>query len=304
MENEDKKPSSCGLLILYNVFFRRRARSAPASPRRPSASPSAANADPLSGGNSHNSKRRRPGPDQPPATVAPKPAAASVAPNQPKWPSAGRGARPRTTGGISIELDSMIYDHQRAKGSSTLVRASSGNVMLYGNLGNLRAPGAAAPNRNVLDYLPKTAKEMESAARRGGGGGGGGDEAEIPVSMCRALSRRLDPEELKRMGNEEYKNGRYAEAVALYDRAILIDPEKASYWSNKAAALIGLGLLLEALQEYREAIRIDPCYFKAHHRLANLYLRQPPSSSFSKKLIHLISANAISLIRKNGDLVI
>lgn len=122
----------------------------------------------------------------------------------------------------------------------------------------------------MLDYLPKTAKEMESATGRGRSCR---DETEVPVSMCRALSKRLSPEKLKEMGNEEYKNGRYAEAVTLYDRAILIDSEKASYWSNKAAALIGLGCFLEALQECKEAIRIDPYYFRAHHRLATLYLR-------------------------------
>ncbi|PKU81214.1 Inactive TPR repeat-containing thioredoxin TTL3 [Dendrobium catenatum] len=275
MGNEDKNSSSCGLLILYNAFFRRRAGSAPVSPRHPSPSPIVANAS-LSGGSSHSTKRRRPGPDQSPAAVtpkilvSPKPAAAACPPDQTNRPSAGRGVRPQTTSSISADLDSMIYDHQRAKGSNTLVRASSGNVMLYSNLGNLRAPGAVTPNRDVLDYLPKTAKEMESEVRRRSSSE---YEAEIPVSMCRALSRRLDPEELKELGNEEYKNGRYAEAVAFYDRAIVIDPENASYWSNKAAALIGLGRLLEALQECRQAIRIDPCYLRAHQRLANLYLR-------------------------------
>lgn len=195
-------------------------------------------------------------------------------------------------GGISIDLDSMINDHQRSKGSSTLVRASSGNVMLYGNLGNLRAPGAVTPSRNVLDYLPKTAKEMyppnyttsatpnrkqqqqqgyETNARMPNADED--REPRVPAEMCRALSRRLDPEELKQMGNEEYKKGNFAEAVALYDRAILSNPDKASYWSNKAAALTGLGKLIEAVEECREAVRIDPSYHRAHHRLGTLYLR-------------------------------
>ncbi|KAK8966056.1 TPR repeat-containing thioredoxin TTL1 [Platanthera guangdongensis] len=277
MEEEEKKPSSCGLLVLYNTVFRRRAGTVPVSPRCPSRPPSVSNAAPLS--DIHNSKSRRPGLDQQPAnassnysrlTVSTKPAAALPAVDQHNGPSAGGNIRPRTSI-ISTDLDSMIYDHQRAKSSNTLVRASSGNVMLYGNLGNLRAPGTVTPNRNVLDYLPKTAKEKESEAT--GRGRSSGDGTEAPVSMCRALSKRLNPEELKEMGNEEYKNGRYAEAVSLYDRAILIDSDKASYWSNKAAALIGLGRLLEALQECKEAIKIDPYYFRAHHRLATLYLR-------------------------------
>ncbi|KAI0512330.1 hypothetical protein KFK09_012969 [Dendrobium nobile] len=255
MEDEDKKATGCCLFVLYNSCFRR--HPVPVSPLNP-ISPSA-----VSKGSIHNSNPRRPIPNQTSAVFPysqPKPPTA----DQTKLTPPGGISRPGN-GGISSELDSMIYDHQRTKGSSTLVRASSGNFMLYGNLGNLRAPGAVTPNRNILEYLPKTAKEMEKA--RGGG------KVEASSSICRALSRRLDPEELKEMGNEEYKNGRYAEAVALYERAILIDPEKASYRSNKAAALMGLGLLLDAVEDCREAIRIDPYYFRAHQRLANLYLR-------------------------------
>ncbi|KAG0480008.1 hypothetical protein HPP92_010866 [Vanilla planifolia] len=289
MDEEEKKPAGCGLLVLYNTVFRR--RPSPASPRRSATSNSTASVSSApnsvdNGSNHSNSKRRRPiaeqlpaaspspGPDLQKALVSPnssKPAI--VHPTSDKYTPAKRDTRPRVSG-ISTDLDNLIYDHQRAKGSSMLVRASSGNVMLYSNLGNLRAPGAVTPNRNVLDYLPKTAKEMKSAAVMGRGGRGGAAEgSEAPVSMCRALSKRLDPEELKEMGNEEYKKGRYAEAVALYDRAILIDPERASYWSNKAAALIGLGRLLDAVQECKEAVKIDPCYFRAHHRLATLYIR-------------------------------
>ncbi|KAL3818913.1 hypothetical protein ACJIZ3_004818 [Penstemon smallii] len=186
--------------------------------------------------------------------------------------------------GISGELDSMITDHQRSKGAGSLVRASSGNVMLYGNLGNLRQPGSKGTSNlstnNVLDYLPRTAKEepipfngrystssaVENVVRKK-------EEPEKPISLCRALSTRMDPEQLKILGNEDYKNGRFAEAVSLYDAAISIDPNKASYRSNKSAALTAMGKLLEAAFECREAIRIDPFYQRAHNRLATLYVR-------------------------------
>lgn len=195
----------------------------------------------------------------------------------------GQGRRvPREAVGISGELESMIADRQGAKGNSSLVRASSGNVMLYGHLGNLRQPGSGSvTSQNVLDYLPKTLgggtsmpngnnysnSQMGNAAKKPA------ERNEAPASLCRAVSTRMDPEQLKIMGNEDYKNGRFSEALALYDAAISIDPNKASYRSNKSATLTALGRLLEAVFECREAIRIEPYYFRAHQRLGNLYLR-------------------------------
>ncbi|OUZ99308.1 Tetratricopeptide repeat-containing domain [Macleaya cordata] len=217
----------------------------------------------------------------------------------------GQGRKvPNEAIGISGELNSMINDHQQSKESNNLVRASSSNVMLFGNLGNLRQSGygnsnSRISNTSILDYLPMTASEMGSnpngnygnAYGNSNGNGyinnkGNGnaicndvtekeaDESKEPTgSLCRALSTRMNPEQLKIMGNEEYKKGRFAEALALYDRAIGLDPDMASYRSNKSAALTGLGRLLEAVFECREAIRIDPSYRRAHHRLGTLCLR-------------------------------
>jgi DnaJ family protein C protein 7 len=83
----------------------------------------------------------------------------------------------------------------------------------------------------------------------------------------------LDPEGLKSMGNEAYKQGRFSEALALYERAIAIDSNKATYHCNKSAALIGLGRFKDAIVECEEAIRIEPCYARAHSRLATIYFR-------------------------------
>ena len=91
--------------------------------------------------------------------------------------------------------------------------------------------------------------------------------------LCRTLPTKMDPERLKIMGNEDYKNGRFCEALALYDAAIEIDPNKATYRYNRTAALTALGRLLEAVFECREAIQIEPCYHRAHNRLGKLYFR-------------------------------
>uniref|UniRef100_A0A1D1XG15 Inactive TPR repeat-containing thioredoxin TTL3 n=1 Tax=Anthurium amnicola TaxID=1678845 RepID=A0A1D1XG15_9ARAE len=301
MAQEEKKSSGCGLMVLYNGVFRRRSSSTPRRSSSAGSIPPCGPAEAAGDAKSANSKRRRGASDEAaligPAALAAEPRAPiaesrAQMPSNPQKGGVRRPPEPQVRAlpgppGLSGDLDSVIYDHQRAKESSTLVRASSSNVMLFGNLGNLRTGNPSSPPaRNVLDYLPKTAKEMNAHAKPGNAHGGtngvagnlmNGDSRAIELApapvMCRALSRRLDPDELKDMGNEEYKKGRFAEALALYDRAILMNPEAASYWSNKAAALTGLGRLLEAVSMCREAVRIEPGYCRAHHRLGKLYFR-------------------------------
>jgi len=89
--------------------------------------------------------------------------------------------------------------------------------------------------------------------------------------LKRAMSS-TDPEDVKNAGNDQYKKGHFAEALALYDRAISLSPGNAPYRSNRAAALTGLGRFAEAVSECQDAIRLDPSYARAHHRLASLYL--------------------------------
>jgi len=86
-------------------------------------------------------------------------------------------------------------------------------------------------------------------------------------------NNRADPEVMKSMGNEAYKLGRFEEALILYDRAIALDSNKATYHCNKSAALIGLGRFLQAIVECQEAIRLEPSYSRAHNRLATIYFR-------------------------------
>jgi len=88
-------------------------------------------------------------------------------------------------------------------------------------------------------------------------------------------SNCLDPEEVKRIGNEQYKKGNFAEALALYDRAILLAPGRAPFHCNRAAALTALGRLADAVRECELAVHCstDSPYLRAHHRLASLCLR-------------------------------
>ncbi|KAK9688824.1 hypothetical protein RND81_09G013500 [Saponaria officinalis] len=102
----------------------------------------------------------------------------------------------------------------------------------------------------------------------GSGGGGGGGGAPVKRSMV-----SMDAEEVKRVGNEEYKKGHFGEALCLYDRAIALSPGNAAYRSNRAAALTGLGRVAEAVRECEEAVKLEPSYGRAHLRLGALLIR-------------------------------
>ncbi|XP_017244478.1 inactive TPR repeat-containing thioredoxin TTL3-like isoform X2 [Daucus carota subsp. sativus] len=293
--------SGCGL---FNGFFGRR------WPQRSRSTGSLSTAEPVTDGiprsSSPSSRRRRGTSNDPPPVEASrdsceKPGDRVIArpganhqrvkaqyglnQQQPQVPTVVRSAPtsqgyvqsrkvPQASLGISGELESMLAEHQKPKGNG-FVRASSGNVMLYGNLGNLRQPSGS----NVHDQTSYSSSSYSSNGNLYPNSVMGNvvkkqeDLSQKPASLCRALSTRMDPEQLKIMGNEDYKNGNFEEALALYDAAIAIDPKKASYRSNKSAALTALGRLLEAVFECREATKIEPHYQRAHNRLATLNLR-------------------------------
>ncbi|KAG8059393.1 hypothetical protein GUJ93_ZPchr0002g23329, partial [Zizania palustris] len=300
MTESRRPPTGCAMFGIYSgMFWRRRSNSMSSLSRIKGAPPATAEsgheaaalsapANPAhrkGGVHDDSSLTRRkdvvplPAPNNAMQRVHP-PAGSSVV-NTTKTVNGGAktaaGAAAAEYTGMAAELDKMIHDHQRVKGTTQLVRATSGNMMLHRNLGNLNAgvPGASSA-RNSLDRNPKEANQRKpSNGYAFSGLGNIVKEAKAPpAELCRALSHRTDPEKLKEMGNEEYREGHYAEAVALYDQAIMVDPRRPAYWSNKAAALAALGRLIEAVGDCREAVRIDPSFGRAHHRLGGLYLRK------------------------------
>lgn len=91
--------------------------------------------------------------------------------------------------------------------------------------------------------------------------------------LVKRMLASTDPEEIKNTGNDQYKKGNFAEALSLYDRAVSLAPNRASYRSNRAATLIGLGRLSEAYQECEESLKLDASYVRAQQRLVSLCVR-------------------------------
>jgi tetratricopeptide (TPR) repeat protein len=279
MTESRNPPSGCGILGMYRNMFRRR-RSASISSFRRAASESDAGSKAESPTTLKapqvNHAHRKAAVHQDSSLVR-RPNGPSPSPALPASDRKSRStnaANPATEyTGMAAELDKMILDHQKVKGTTQFVRATSGNMMLHRNLGNLNAGGASA--RSSVESNAKAANGRKAPANRYAFSGMGNivKEARPAGELCRALSLRTDPEKLKEMGNEEYREGHYAEAVALYDQAIMMDARRPAYWSNKAAALAALGRLIEAIGDCKEAVRIDPSYDRAHNRLGGLYLR-------------------------------
>jgi len=183
----------------------------------------------------------------------------------------------------SNSSQSFSQSQRSPSSSSAAVNSPPLNVLPAGNIcpsGRVLKAATVAPvasRSSRSDVLGSgTGNYGHGSIMRGGKGGGGntggGDAASVKIGGGDS-GKRVDPEEVKRMGNEEYKRGHFAEALCLYDRAIAMSPGNAAYRSNRAAALTGLGRLPEAVRACEEAVGLDPNYGRAHQRLATLFLR-------------------------------
>jgi len=69
------------------------------------------------------------------------------------------------------------------------------------------------------------------------------------------------------LGHELYKQGRLAEAVALYQKALQAEPDNPEYHNNLANALREEGKMDQAIIEYQKAVQMDPGFADAQFNL-------------------------------------
>ncbi|KAJ4845840.1 TPR repeat-containing thioredoxin ttl1 [Turnera subulata] len=158
---------------------------------------------------------------------------------------------------------------------------STANSPLNPNL-NLLPTGNICPSGKIFKTMPNRPPSKSDVLGSGTANYGHGSiimrkSAPPPTNnwgIYEGSSPNVDAaEEVKRAGNDMYKKGLFAEALALYDRAIALAPRNAAYHSNRAAALMALGRLPDALRECQDALKLDPHYLRAHQRLASLLIR-------------------------------
>jgi tetratricopeptide (TPR) repeat protein len=74
-------------------------------------------------------------------------------------------------------------------------------------------------------------------------------------------------EELKRQGNDFFRQGDMKSAVKCYTAAITLNANEPAYYTNRAASHLGLGNGVLAAQDARTAIELKPQWAKGHYRL-------------------------------------
>ncbi|KAM0062507.1 putative tetratricopeptide-like helical domain superfamily, Thioredoxin domain-containing protein [Helianthus debilis subsp. tardiflorus] len=191
---------------------------------------------------------------------------------------------PTFSGGGSTAAGCRKPGHTRSDSRGSSVTSPVGNVLPTGNIvksGNIVKTGMMANRSSKPDVLSLgTGNYGHGSIMRGGPVAKGvvsSGENMVSNSLNSSNSmnsRRLlmDPEELKRLGNEEYKRGHFVEALGYYDRAILVAPGNASLHCNRSAALMCLNRLVEAVKECEEAVKLDSGYVRAHHRLGSFLI--------------------------------
>ncbi|GLU18078.1 hypothetical protein SLE2022_343980 [Rubroshorea leprosula] len=268
--------------------FRELDLGSPVSPLRPrssaptttttTTSSSSSSSGSVSGrnGNYHVSRRSESGPGNHSGELSGSSESSPTGPNRNLKPGHARSDSGTTT-------HPLIYSGQSSVTSPQVNVPPTGNIC---------PPGRVLKTGMVTSRSTRTDVLGSGSGNYGHGsimrGGSSGSGASRPASvdsggtanvrgggidvMGWAMSS-VDPEEVKRVGNDVYKKGHFVEALALYDRAIALWPGNAAYRSNRAAALTSLGRIGEAVTECEAAVKLDPNYGRAHQRLASLMLR-------------------------------
>lgn len=176
------------------------------------------------------------------------------------------------SGELSVESSPTFSGRASRTGGSPCPSSATspvGNVLPTGKILKTGMMTNRSSKPEVLSL--GTGNYGHGSIMRGGSGSKTGGEKNSPKNK-NSNSKRLivDPEELKKLGNEEYKKGNYIEALNYYDKAIVIAPGNAAYHCNRSAVLICLNRLNDAVKECDEAINLDSGYVRAHHRLGSL----------------------------------
>ncbi len=78
---------------------------------------------------------------------------------------------------------------------------------------------------------------------------------------------------LKELGNSEYQNGNFIQAIDYYNKAISLDQLQDVLFSNRGLCYLQLNKYEKAENDFKSAIEKNPCNTKAIKRLGSVYIK-------------------------------
>ncbi|KAJ8679257.1 hypothetical protein QAD02_015044 [Eretmocerus hayati] len=84
------------------------------------------------------------------------------------------------------------------------------------------------------------------------------------MSKMNFSTENLSDKELKEKGNRLYSLLKFDEAANYYTKAIIKNPNQATYFTNRALAYLKLKRWESCCQDCRRALDLDPCLVKGH----------------------------------------
>lgn len=136
--------------------------------------------------------------------------------------------------------------------------------------------GPTAPGRGSADLTPRAAPpvDLETFLARGSGSSAK-PFAVTPLDRSKdvkiALGQAREAHRLASDGVRLIRERRHAEAVALLQRAVALNPGAWSSHHDLGVALRAVGRLEQAIEPFAAALRINPRSASAHHNLAYIY---------------------------------
>src|SRR5581483_12280390 len=88
-----------------------------------------------------------------------------------------------------------------------------------------------------------------------------------------AIRQHPKADYLTNLGTALLKQGRRDEALAIFDKAVQLEPGNAQLWKNLGDLLLDMDRLTEAVLTYEHALKLDPCLWDAAYKAGFLLHR-------------------------------
>jgi len=118
---------------------------------------------------------------------------------------------------------------------------------------------------------------------------GGCSTAEPAVAPAADQLLQVDVAALSAQAEQEIVQGRYPQAIALYERVVAASPRNAHAWFRLGTVLIKIREMRMAQYAFERALQVDPSMSKAQANLALTHLHE-----FRVAAVHAISSEQVS----------